>query len=150
MSKVTQIKDYLNAVVLAALPSYFQLPDNLATEDNTNTFLEKGFAISYGPAVNDTSNWCQGELLVTRDYDIRLTNNYVPNYDEEYRDDLESDLMEAIYTLFISLQADVYLGGLAFDSFPAGDTGIQYLVDESEKQEITTAINFQVRYRETF
>jgi len=151
MSKVTDIKNYLDTLVNTALPSaYLELPDNLATQDNANTFLEKGFAISYGPSENDTQNFCQGELLVTRQYDIRLTNTYVPNNDESYRGGLESALMEDMHLVLIALQSDILLGGNAFDSIPDGDTGIQYLIEEDEEQIITTALSLRVRYRETF
>src|SRR6056300_545303 len=123
MSKVTLIKNYLDTLVDGALPAaYLELPDNLATEDNTNTYLEKGFAISYGPAENDSSNFCQGEILISRQYDIRLTNVYVPNYDENYRNSLESGLMEDLYLVLVAIQGDVLLGGTAFDSIPDGDT----------------------------
>ncbi len=97
-----------------------------------------------------TPKICQGELLITRQYDIRLTNIYIPNNDEDYRSSLESDLMEAVYLIIVDLQSDFLLGGNAFDSSPEGDTGIQYLVDDDEKQIITTALNLRVRYRETF
>ena len=150
MSKVTTIKNYLDTLVAGALTGYFQLPDNLATEDNTNTYLEKGFAVSYGPGVNDSANFCQGEILISRGYDIRLTNIYVPNNDETYRGSLESALMEDLFLILTAIQADVLLGGNAFDSIPEGDTGIQYLVDEAQEQIITTALTLTVRYRETF
>ena len=150
MSKVTTIKNYLDTLVSGAVTGYFQLPDNLATEDNTNTYLEKGFAVSYGPAVNDSQNFCQGEILISRSYDVRLTNIYVPNNNETYRGSLESALMEDLFLILTAIQSDVLLGGNAFDSIPEGDTGIQYLVDEAQEQIITTALTLNVRYRETF
>ncbi len=57
MSKVTDIKNYLDTLVGGALPAtYFELPDNLVIEDNSNLYLEKGYAVSFGPAENDTQN----------------------------------------------------------------------------------------------
>lgn len=150
MSKVADIKAAINALVSAALTDYYQLPDNLATSENSNLHLEKGFAVAYGPAENNTQNFCQGELLITRQYDVHLTNIYVPSHDETHRDLLEAAIMESAFTILEDLQADVQLGGLAIDTSPTGDTGIQYLVDnESQEQMITVTIGLSILYSET-
>lgn len=150
MSKVSDIKIYLSNLTGTTLSDFFKLPDTLVLEDNTNLMLEKGYAVQIGPSENDTSSFCQGELLISRQYVIRLTNDYVPNMDPDFREGIELALMESIHLLIVALQADFELGGNAIDAMPTGDSGIDYLISEDGKQEITAALNVQVRYSENF
>jgi hypothetical protein len=150
VSKVSDIKIYLSDLAGSTLTDFFKLPDTLVLEDNTNLMLEKGYAVQIGPAENDTENFCQGKLLISRQYTIRLTNDYVPNMDPDFREGIELTLMESIHSLIVAIQADFELGENAIDAMPTGDTGIQYLISEDGKQEITAALDVRVRYSENF
>lgn len=150
MSKLAGIKSFLNDLCQANLTDFFKLPDTLVMEDNTNVMLEKGYAVNYGQSENDNANACHGELIINRQYTIRLTNDYVPNMDADYRENIETTLMESIFTMTKAVLADKSMGGLSFDVIANGDTGIEYLLSENGKQEITAALNVTVRYTERF
>jgi hypothetical protein len=150
MSVAQDIKEAFNSVVQTALSDFKQLPDTLATEMNTNLHISKGFSVLYGECNNLTNNFCPGqEIILNRQYDIRLTYEYVPNYDESYREDLESELINSSILVVKAVYADTTLAGVCIHAQFIRDTGIQYLVNESEEQALTMALTFEVGYSET-
>lgn len=150
MSAARDIKEAFNTVISTALTDFMQLPDTLALDQNTNLHIAKGFSVLYGECNNITGNFCYGQdILLTRQYDIRLTYEYVPSYDENYREDLESDLVDKSLLVIKGVYADNTLGDTCISALFIKDTGVQYLIgEETTEQAITIALGFEVSYSE--
>ena len=148
MSNVSQIMTALNSAIAATLPGYDQLSDSLDRADNTNLWLDKGFATAFGSGQNSTNEFCDFKTqIIDRTFQVMLTNSYAPTLDPDYRRQLEASLMDDQWTLRSKILGDPYLGGLAMDARYIDDSGIEYL-ESDNKQFIIIMTNFTIKYTE--
>lgn len=73
MTQISDIHAALVSVITAELPSYFGIPNPYDVESNANLFLQKGYGIGFGPAVNTNRKIC-GKVSIERSFSIVLTN----------------------------------------------------------------------------
>lgn len=148
MSNVSSVMTALNTAIATALPKYDQLSDSLDRADNTNLWLDKGFATAYGAGENATAEFCDFKSqIVDRTFQVMLTNIYAPTLDPNYRRELEGLLMDDQWTLRSAILGDPYLGGVAMDARFVSDSGIEYLENDN-KQFIIIMSNFTIKYQE--
>lgn len=147
MSKVTDIRTALNTLVQTVLPEYVKLSDAYETLDNANTLMVKGFSIGFGPAERASDEYCQGWIRIRRQFQIILTNVYLPNLDADYRESLENSLMDDEFKILAALERDPTLTGENIRSNFTVDNGLEYLIDD-RKQFIICVITASVDYIE--
>lgn len=141
------VRDQLDAIIKATLPSYTKLSDSFDTVDNALQLLEKGYAIGYGPGEGIYDEWCMGEMRQRREFRIALTNLYLPETDADYRQKLETALMEDEFSLIGAITREPQLTGVSINSIFAFDQGIQYLENDT-KQFILIVLSIMVDYIE--
>lgn len=149
MSKVTDIRDALNAIIETALPEYTKLSDSIDTGDNVNLVLAKGYSVAYGPADNASRDVCMTHIHRRRSFSFALTNLYVANQDADARETAEDSLMNDQNTVVQAIHRDPTLSSTASSSDYGFDNGIEYLVnDQGEKQYIMIVTTVSVDYFE--
>lgn len=149
MSKVTDIRDALNAIIGAQLPTYRKLSDSIDTADNPSLMLEKGFRVAYGPADRSGQEWCMTTIQRRRQFSFALTNVYIPNLDADQRQSSEDALMDDQNLVVKAIHSDPELTGTAISSDFAFDNGVEYLLNENgEKQYIMIVTTVSVDYFE--
>lgn len=148
MTKVAQVRDQLNAIMLATLPAYVKLADSYETADNANPIFQKGYSIGYSAGENITDEWCNlGAMRIRRQFQIVLTNIYTPNLDADYREGLEDSLVDDQFAFIAAVERDVTLTGVAISSKYSFDNGVEYLIDD-RKQFIIVVMTITVDYFE--
>lgn len=147
MTRVTEIRAALNTLVQNQLPDYGKLSDSYETLDNASTILLKGYSVGFGPSERNSDEICQGFIRIRRQFQIILTNVYMPNFDADYREGLENSLMDDHFLIVSALEKDPTLTGENINSFYASDGGLEYLIDD-RKQFIIVVITVSVDYIE--
>jgi hypothetical protein len=148
MSKVVDIRTALNTLISSTLSGYVKLPDSVDSPDNPDIILNKGFSVGFSSGENTSREWCIGTIMVTRQFQIVLTNLYTPNMDANYREGLENSLMNDEFAVIAALEESVTLAGNAVSSRFILDNGLGYLIAESGKQYIVIVITCSVTYEE--
>jgi|SRR6478609_2625880 len=148
MSFVVDIRDRLNAIMVATLPAYQKLPDNYQTSDNPMPIAPKAYAIGFGAGENITDEWCNlGKMRIRRQFQAVMTNIYMPNLDADYRDGLEDALLDDQFAFIAAVEKDPTLTAMDVSSRYTTDNGLEYLIDE-EKQFIIIVMTLTVDYFE--
>jgi len=148
MTAVADIRDRLNAIMLAVLPAYVKLADSYETSDNANPLFQKGYSIGYSSAENLTNEWCNlGQMRIRRQFQIVMVNIYMPNMDADYREQLEDSLVDDQFAFISAVEKDPTLTGMDVSSRYSFDNGVEYLIDDS-KQFIIVSMTITVDYFE--
>lgn len=149
MSRISDIRDSLTSIVETALPDYTKVADAIQVEDNALQFLNKGFAVGYGPGEGVYDEWCMGQMHQRREFRIAVTNLYQPNAMPDYRESLETALAEDQFKVISAITKDITLTGVATNSQFAFDGGVEYLEAADGKQYIAIVSSFSVDYIES-
>lgn len=147
MSKVVDIRSYLETLVQATVSGYVKLSDSHQASDNPSLILTKGYSIGFSPGENVSDEWCPGTIPISRQFQLILTNVYTPNLDPDYRGSLEDSLMNDEFAIVGAIEKDVTLTGNAITSRFLFDNGLEYLIDD-EKQFIIVVATISVIYEE--
>lgn len=145
MSTSTEVQTELNTLIEATLPTYDKLPDRNEPEDNPMIILDKGYATSFGPAVNNSDIICKGNIRIERSFSVILTNAYTPGPDPGYRESLERALLDDVDTLIDAIECNPQLNGKSINSTYSDDGGIEYLTVDG-KQFILIILTVTVEY----
>lgn len=145
MSKSSEIRDALSALIEDTLPGYVKLPDSIESSDNAVINLDKGYSVGYGPAVNESDIICPNNTRIERAYALVLTNAYVANLDADYRESLEDSLLDDVENLVSQIEINNTLGGLSVNSTYSDDGGIEYLT-AGEKQFLVIVLTITVDF----
>jgi hypothetical protein len=128
---VTQISDIhaaLVSVITAELPSYFGIPNPYDVESNANLFLQKGYGIGFGPAVNTNRKVC-GKVSIERSFSIVLTNQLTASItDFSGVSDVSKQLFEDQFKLIKAIETNVNLSGSAAKALWASDGGLEFVI----------------------
>src|SRR6478752_3888757 len=107
MTRVVDIRDKLNTIMAAVLPAYMKLSDSYQTSDNPNPIFEKGYSIGFSSGENITDEWCNlGQMRIRRQFQIVMTNIYMPNLDADYREGLENSLLDDQFAFISAVERD--------------------------------------------
>lgn len=148
MTKVADVRDQLNAIMATVLPAYTKLADNYEASDNPNPIFEKGYMIGFSAGENVTNEWCNlGQMRIRRQFQVVLTNMYVPNLDADQREGTENRLLDDQFAFIAAVERDVTLTGVAISSSYSFDNGLEYLIDD-RKQFIIVNMTITVEYYE--
>lgn len=145
MSTSTEVQTELNSLIESTLPTYDKLVDRNDPEDNPTILLDKGYATSFGPAVNNSDIICKGNTRIERSYSIILTNAYTPGVDPNYRENLERALVDDVDILIDAIECNPQLNGKSVNSTYSDDGGIEYLTIDG-KQFILIILTVTVDY----
>jgi hypothetical protein len=147
MSKVVDIRTYLDSLIEATVTGYVKLSDSYQTSDNPNLSLSKGYSVGFSPGENVSDEWCPGTIRIRRQFQVILTNVYTPSLDPDYREGLENSLLNDEFAIVAAIEKDVTLTGNAITSRFVFDNGLEYLLDD-EKQFIIIVATISVTYEE--
>lgn len=146
MSKISDIQTALESLIETTLPDYVKLPDSYDSEDNAVINLEKGYSTGFGAGLNNSDNFCKGEIRVQRAMSFILTNTYTANLDPTYRSSLEKSMMDDHTAVLKAIECSDQLGGSLIVEYDF-DSGIEYLTTEF-KQFIIITTTISVDYIE--
>lgn len=148
MTKVADVRNRLHTLMGTVLPAYVKLADSYETADNANPIWEKGYSIGYSAAENVTDEWCNlGAMRIRRQFQVVITNIYMPNMDADYREGLEDSLIDDQFAFIAAVEKDPTLTGDAITSRFSFDNGVEYLIGD-QKQFIIIVMTITVDYYE--
>lgn len=147
MTKISAIYDAFVTIMGTVLPSYAQIPNAYEIGDNANLFLQKGFAVAVGPAVN-TNRLVGCKMSVQRTVSVLITNQLTASItDSNGIGSVVKSLLEDHYSLIREVEKDPTLLGSASAALYSSDGGIEYLTAGQAKY-LLCELAFDVEYFE--
>ena len=126
MSKVSDVYDRILLLLETELPSYAQIPNAYDLGANANLFVQKGYAIGFGPAIN-TEKFTDCNLSVNRTFSIVLTQQVTANItDFDGVNAVAKQLFEDQYKIIKAIEKDPQLMDTSVTKF-TGDGGLEFL-----------------------
>lgn len=149
MSQITTITNNLHSIIQATLPSYARIPDSIDVEDNSETYLRQGYALS----ITDTTpqqETVKNILDQVRIFGVTLTQQvFQTEHNASGIQDAKLGLLEDGFTLLQELHyTNDTITGSAIDCNFVGDGGVTYFDVDRNKYYVLNLV-FEIRYRET-
>jgi hypothetical protein len=128
LTQISDIQDAIVALIAAELPSYFGIPNPYEVDANANLFLQKGYGVGFGPAVNSNRKIC-GKVSIERSFTIILTNQLTAAItDFAGVSAVSKQLFEDQFKLIKAIENDVNLSGAAAKALYTGDGGLEFVI----------------------
>lgn len=124
--------DFL-ARIEAVLPTHKRLPKPYRIEENSEQFLDQGFAIQIGPGVN-TQRLLSCQVSIRREFIVILTRKFIASELSRLpKQVVELNLLEDQRLITRDLESDPTLGSTnVANSGYVSDTGVSFVFTERE------------------
>lgn len=148
MTQISQVTTNLHSIINATLPGYVRIPDSIDIEDNSETYLRKGYAVVIGDTTPALETTC-GILDQTRTFGISLTQQvFETEHNASGIQNAKLGIMEDAFTLLKELHfTNATINDSAINCVFEGDDGVSFLETDRAKYYLVSLI-FSVRYRE--
>lgn len=148
MSQISEVTENLHSIIAATIPGYVRIPDSIDIEDNSETYLRKGYAVVLGDSLPTTETVC-AILDQERTFGVSLTQQvFQTEHNASGIQSAKLSVMEDALTLLKELHYNnATINDSAVDCRFVGDDGISFLETDRAKYYLVSLI-FTVRYRE--